>query len=465
MRLLTASLLFLTLSASPLFSQNLDQVIQLEMNEEKLPGLAACVVKGGEVVWMRSFGFADVAAGAFVDDSMAFLLASVSKTVTATALLQLHEQGLFGLDEPVNDYLPFVVQNPNHPGIPITFRQLMTHTSSIRDNWTVMDGYYNLNGDPTISLEEVATNYFPTNGSDYYPQNFYNYAPGSDWQYSNIAVALMGYLVQVIADMPFDEYCEQTIFEPICMSNTGWFLADFEPGRVATPHYFSNGQYVGIPQFGFADYPNGLLRASIQDVAQFMLAYLEGGTLGGNEILTAATIDSVFSLQVPSIDPYQGLIWYTDNYGGYELWGHNGGEAGASTDLFLNPGEGWGVAVLANGEGYNGGILDALVDYAVTAVPSGNWMPPCSTVSSTTSARPGPLRFFPNPVQGDLQLDLPAGWQQARLSLVDALGRTVKREELKQATLNLAGLPAGVYYLELEIDGLNYAPARLVKAN
>ena len=113
-----------------------DSLIAQRMSEAHIPGLVAALVDSGRVIWRGSYGLSNVAAHASVTDSTPFQIASVSKTVTATVLMTLHAQGRFRLDDDIDRYLPFRVRNPNHASVPITFRQLLIHRSSIADNMT-----------------------------------------------------------------------------------------------------------------------------------------------------------------------------------------------------------------------------------------------------------------------------------------------------------------------------------------
>ena len=106
------------------------------MKSENIPGAAVAVVRDGSVVWTDAWGFADVAAKKPATADSLFHLASVSKTITATSLVMLQAAGKFKLDDDINAYLPFAVRNPNAPGTPITFAQLLQHRSSIRDDIT-----------------------------------------------------------------------------------------------------------------------------------------------------------------------------------------------------------------------------------------------------------------------------------------------------------------------------------------
>jgi len=121
--------------SQPKSSPYLDNYIQYNMANQYIPGLSACIVKEGQIRWTGTYGMANIEQNIPVDTSTLFMLASVSKTVTVTAFMQLWEEGSFGLDEDINQYLPFEVRHPVDSLAPITFRMLCTHTSSIRDNW------------------------------------------------------------------------------------------------------------------------------------------------------------------------------------------------------------------------------------------------------------------------------------------------------------------------------------------
>ena len=121
------------LAAAP---ENLmDSQIASWMEKQNVPGLAACIVKRDEVVWSSGYGMANLTKLIpFTPDQSLFQIASVTKGITATAIMQLRDKGLLKLDEDVNKFLTFSVRNPKHPAKPITFRHLLTHTASINDS-------------------------------------------------------------------------------------------------------------------------------------------------------------------------------------------------------------------------------------------------------------------------------------------------------------------------------------------
>lgn len=456
--LLTAALFHLALfpcrAQNPNPSAALDNFILSEMNTEHIPGMATLVVKNGEIVWRQAYGMADVPNSVATTDSTAFLLASVSKLFVGTALMQLNEQGLIDLDGSINDHLPFSIHNPNHPTVDITFRMLMTHTSSIKDNGNVMDGYYSV-GDPTISLPDVIERYFSTSGADYSVQgNFHSGAPGTVYDYSNMATALAGYLVEVISGTPFNEFCNANIFNRLCMQNSSWFLADFDTNRVARPHEWISGQYVPYAHYGFADYPDGLLRSTTLDLANFMISYLQNGSFGGQQLLSSTSIGEMLTLQVSSLDDTQGLNWYQelvylDGGGTVTVWGHNGGETGVSTDMYINPSNDIGIVVLSNAEGENLYVVDALYNYALSLQPTGEGNPPCNQVSVNEIATEAPYNLYPNPTTGILYLP---SRESVRSALVlNAQGKLMHRSvNLPTSTIDLSVFSDGLYLIRLE---------------
>jgi CubicO group peptidase (beta-lactamase class C family) len=345
-----------------------DSLILYAMSSYRIPGVAACAVKDGRIIWTGSYGYAIIERDIPVADTTLFMLASISKTFTGAALLQLWEAGLFGLDDDINDYLPFTVFNPNHPDSVITFRSLLTHTSSIKDNWDVMYAVY-VYGDSPIPLGEYVEGYL-TPGGEYYSAtaNFYTWAPEHGWSYCNEAFALVAYLVEIISGIPFDQYCNDSLFTPLGMYETSWFLADLDTNNVAMPYHYSGGTYVPQGYYGYADYPAGQLRTSSIQLARHLLAFLQMGEIDGVRILDSTTVEEMTIIQYPEIYSYQGLVWFHNYTGGRWVWRHGGGDAGVATLASCCFDENSAVVVLTNGESHSatGLITNILFDYAAS---------------------------------------------------------------------------------------------------
>jgi len=331
----------------------LDSYILDIMNSYHIAGCASCLLKDGEVVWKGNFGYANVEENKMVTDSTLFTMASISKTFTATALMQLWENGLFDLDDDIKDYLPpdLQVHNPKYPDDIITFRMLLTHTSSMFDN---RDITYDLlsQGDPQISLDTFLVNYLIPGGNYYSEINFYDERPGSEYHYSNVAFALIGYLVEKISSTPFDQYCKENIFNPLEMYNTAWFLSQLDTNNVAMPCYWDGNFYSQFGHIGYAEYPARLLKTSIRQLANFLSVFINNE----ETILESATIKLILTDQLdsPVIEENgnwyrgQGLCWYEQLISDHWLWGHTGGMRGVCNFMFFSLKENWGILALSN---------------------------------------------------------------------------------------------------------------------
>ncbi len=351
-----------------LTSPYLDSVIMAKMETGHVAGVSACIIKNGLVRWIGNYGFANIELGVPVDTTTLFYMASVSKTVTGTALMQLWEEGMFDLDDDINAYLPFEVHNPNYLTIPITFRMLCTHTSCIKDNEAVNPFYWG--EDSPIPLGQFLYDYLNPAGVNYFPDlNFYNQQPGTAYNYSNVATALAGYLVEVIGDSTFAFQTKERIFNPLQMNESAWFLSEVDTSNLAMPYYWDGSALVPYGFYALSTYPAGALRTSVNQLATFLLSYMKGGTYPGGQILQSSTVDTIMSSQIPLIDPNQGLFWHKSYVGGRGLWGHDGINLGARTSMRFYPEENTGVIVLIN-TAYSdcNQIVDLLFDYASDSI-------------------------------------------------------------------------------------------------
>ncbi len=317
------------------------------MLSSDVPAIGLGVIKAGRVQSVEAFGFADRERQIPATPDTAFLLSSISKVVTGAALMQLWERHLFDLDSPIAPHLDFTVENPFHEE-PITFRQLLTHTSSISDlNYTGFE----VDGDPTLSLRDFLTGYLSPVGRWYAPDKSYlNAAPGERWSYSNVASALAGYLCERLTGASLKLQTADRIFRPLKMNPSAWSVAELGGKTlVATPYVGSSGQLKPRPPLGYPDWPAGLLRSSPTAMAHFLAAHAAGGQLGGTRILGPTTVQAMIDLKpFPRPDgmtQLQGLFWEPLGEG---FVGKRGGDPGSSTLMGFNPATGDGAVVLTN---------------------------------------------------------------------------------------------------------------------
>jgi CubicO group peptidase (beta-lactamase class C family) len=329
----------------------LDSIIKQQMALYHLAGLAACTITDGRISWSGYYGFQNIELRKPVTKQTLFMMASTSKTITAAALMQLYEEGKFKLNDDINKYLPFRVINPVNPSLVITFAQLLRHRSSIRDNVEYLGPFWSVNkGDPVIPLRQFLEDYLSVGGKNYNAtKNFYDEKPDSAYHYSNVGFALIGYLVERIAGMPFDQYCKKNIFIPLQMDNTAWFLRNLDSNQVAMPYRYSYSldQYVKYGFGGYPDYPAGELRTSAEQLANFLIAWTQNGKFNDTQVFKGDGIQ----LLTPDdfrLGFYTWFLFGTDQ--GTILYDHNGNDDGVFTAMLFNPKNKKGAIILINSE-------------------------------------------------------------------------------------------------------------------
>jgi len=337
-----------------------DSFMLAHMMTARTPGLAAAVVRGDQVVLARAWGRADIAANRPATPDTLFMLASISKTVTAVALMQLYEQGRFGLDDPIDTNLGRLVRNPNFPSVPITYRMLLSHTSSIEDGLHYAD-YYVYDMDSPIALDAFVTGYLSPGGAYYDASNWSGTgAPGTSYSYTNAGVALAGDLVERISGLNLQQYCQQHIFTPLGMGESSFFLRDLDRTHIAMPYDTdASGNYTPDGYYAYPDYPDGQLRTSASQLARFLMAFSQYGQLGGAQILQRATVEEMRRQQPSS---QEGLCWEFTTIGGRNLTGHDGADYGVTTSMYFDPVTGAGIVVLTNGAVSSSAEMQALAE-------------------------------------------------------------------------------------------------------
>jgi len=190
---------------------DLQAILDTAVEDNTVPGVSAALVKGDKLLWQGVAGFADLNNKVKFTTEHMLNIASVSKTITATAVMQQIEKGVLNLDQDVNDYLDYSVRNPQYPDVPITVRQLLIHRSSITDG-SAYDNSYAC-GDPAEPLGVWIEQYLKPGGKYYNAEeNFLNWAPGAvdpptpPRTYSNVAYGLLGHLVAVVSGQEFEAY-------------------------------------------------------------------------------------------------------------------------------------------------------------------------------------------------------------------------------------------------------------------
>jgi CubicO group peptidase (beta-lactamase class C family)/monoamine oxidase len=330
------------------------KILTEAMEEQDMPALSVLIFNGEEVLFEETLGYSNLETQTELDSDDLFLIASISKTATATALMTLYDEGELLLSDPINDYLPFEVNHPDYETA-ITIEMLLTHTSGIADGPSMDDQYF-VGQDSTLPLLDFMEEYFNPEGLYYdYWDNFQDFEPGTENEYSNIGSALLAVLVEEVGGQDFNDYSKEKVFGPLGMESTYWMLEEIpRTTQIVTLYPGDAGERAAVEHYTFTDFPNGGLRTTAQDLHKFMLSY-QNATL-----LKESTIIQMFTPQIPNLDHTMGLHWFLMNEA-YGLWGHDGGEEGVSTNMAFNPENGVGVVILSNASDLD---LDEILEQA-----------------------------------------------------------------------------------------------------
>lgn len=326
---------------------NPDEYITQFMKDLDLASVSVALVRDNEIVWKGAFGKANIKQDLNATTKQLNALGSVSKLFTGATLLKLYEEGKLSLDDDVNKYLHFSVRNPKYPNTPITFRMLLTHSSSIGGYQELQDSLYGT-GDPSMSLSDVTTKFFDHNGEFYRPENFLDYKPGSSWKYSNWNFVLIGHIIEKITDKSFTDYCHEVLLKPLEMNTAGWFLREVDVDNIVTLYSKddSGTKIERNPLYGWPGYSDGNLRTNVEEAANFLIMILNKGSFKGKQILKPETIDEMLHQQgvknIPGgfiVD--MGLVWQIagENVIGIPnpIYLHGGEPTGTMINMVFNP--------------------------------------------------------------------------------------------------------------------------------
>lgn len=330
----------------------LDGFMPFALERGNIPGAVVVIVKDGQVLVEKGYGYADVEKKKPVDaEQTLFRPGSVSKLFTWTAVMQLVERGKLDLDADVNTYLDFKIP-PGPAGEPITLRNIMTHTPGFEE---VVKELITENPDRLIPLGEAVKRWTPNR----------IFKAGTMPAYSNYATALAGYIVERVSGQSFDDYLEQNIFQPLGMAHASFR----QPLPKALEAGMSNGYVSGSDKpkgyelISLA--PAGALAATGSDMARFMIAHLQNGAYGDQRILFEETAKQMHGTPLTIIPGLNRMLlgFYESNTNGRRVIAHGGDTQYFHSDLqlYIDDGVGYFISVNSAGkEGASGPLRDAL---------------------------------------------------------------------------------------------------------
>ena len=328
--------------------ERLNQKIESRLNALHVSAASISVFDEGGVIWSNAFGRLSTAGEQNADEDTIFKLASLTKVITGIAVMQLYERGQIDLDRDVSSYLPFSVRHPGYPETPVTMQMLLTHSSGIRDNWTVIEGdltSYDPAAKKIPDLSETCTGYFTTDGEWYDEKlNFTGEGPGGITEYSNMGITLAGLIVEEVSGISFEDYCRLNIFVPAGISG-GWNLLPQQTANMAHPADYN---YDDVAAYTGSAYPAGFYCCSSGDFAALSSIFLNGGLCGGSRLLEKETAELMLRMQSGDFCYIWKPAGFT--YDGEHLIHHTGGMAGTRTGVFLSLENRIGAVILTSGE-------------------------------------------------------------------------------------------------------------------
>ncbi|MCF8008788.1 MAG: beta-lactamase family protein [Halanaerobiales bacterium] len=324
-----------------------DGFIESQMEEYKVPGVTISLVKDGEIIFKKGYGYYDLENNKLVDpENTLFRPGSASKLFIWTAVMQLVEQNKLDLNTDINQYLDFKIPNQvvgiNKDKIkPITVLDLMNHTAGFEDKVVKL---FVLNKNDIKPLDQYLKENIPIR----------IFPVGQEMAYSNYGAALAAYLVQKVSNLNFDQYVKQNIFEPLKMNNSTFRqpIPEEISAESSYGYRYKNGSYIK-DEFEYIQlYPAGSLSSTAQDMAKFMIAHLNNGSYLDQSILNPETIEFMHSQSFNHYNDFAGMAhgFIEMNYQGYRIISHGGDTLLFHTGLYLIPELNTGLFVSYNGK-------------------------------------------------------------------------------------------------------------------
>ncbi|MBQ0025620.1 MAG: beta-lactamase family protein [Bacteroidales bacterium] len=330
-------------------ARRLDKELSSVFNEYRCTGLSVVAVNDGKIVYQKDFGVKDVAAGTPVDGATMYRIASISKSITATAVMQLVDSGLISLDTDASDIAGFPIRNPHWPDNPITIEMLLSHTSSISDEV----GYNSIDFINPAACPDFAS-------------SFTEYQPGTNFNYCDLNFNILATFVEKLSGERFDEYVRWHILEP--MGITGSFCVDsLDRGNLAKIYRYEEGVPVEQPeayasrkdaldnyQFGH-DAPvfsgSAGMKITAADLAVYMMMLMKYGwsDVAGARILSAESAEAIQASHTGEEGYGLGFGRTEPFLSDHPTFGHTGGAYGLRSAMCFDESRKLGVVILCSG--------------------------------------------------------------------------------------------------------------------
>ena len=346
-----------------------EAAIQQIMQENPVMGLSVAVVKNNKLVYAQSFGVKDAETKTPLSNENIFRIASISKSFSATAVMQLVEAKKLTLDQDVSELVGCKVRNPKFPETVITLRLMLSHLSSINDS----QGYFSLD---SINPEKSAN----------WEKCYNNYEPGKGYMYCNLNFNMIGTIIEKISGERFDAYIQNHILKPLQLYG-GYYVDGLDKSKFANIYEYKSeaAKFILSPNAyatkstEIADYkmgystpvfsPTGGMKISAKDLATYMMMHANYGKYNGVRIISKKS-SKLMQTAASGLEPYGFAIETTSTLiEDKKMVGHTGSAYGLFSAMFFNPQEKFGIVVISNGchPGYSNGF-NTVIKKTVTAL-------------------------------------------------------------------------------------------------
>jgi CubicO group peptidase (beta-lactamase class C family) len=327
----------------PTIQRRVDEIL----NRWPAVGLAFGVVRGGSVEFFSAHGLADIDTGTPVTEDTVFRIASITKTFTAIAVMQLVERGLVDLDAPANDYLRAYRLVPRDAGWrPATVRHLLTHTAGI-DEQVPRSAALRRDFGVSVAMGRPV----PTLAEYYRGRLVLGAEPGTRFRYSDHGPATVGQIVEDVSGRTLDDYLREQVFSPLGMTHTDLVRSERVSPGLATGYVLRAGGPRAVPERQVVTAAAGAAYSTPRDMARYLEALLGGGANAQGSVLGPATLATMFQphYQPDPRLPGIGLAFLRTIAGGHLVVEHQGILPGFKSQIFVAPDDGVGVMAFTNG--------------------------------------------------------------------------------------------------------------------
>lgn len=322
--------------------------IKQMMSEGKVPSATIALVSGNRIIWIGSYGHSNLWARTPAVPSTVYLIGSTFKTMSMFALLQQMEQGKFKLDDRVNDHLAEFKIKGEDLSLPVTFRHLLTHTSGLPGDFGRHPVWGSTVPPPLkVYLQGVLRLKNP---------------PMTRVIYSNLAYTLIAYMIEKFSGVPYKEYIQEHIFDPVEMKDTAFIPRPDMEERMAIPYVIDQktSRHKPAVRLKANVWPAGIVYGTITNQANWLIVNLNRGVFKGHRLISEETFQEVMTRQYdqfagPISDGWlnettgYGLTWWITQRKGDTYFAHSGSVSGYTAFLAGNLNKKTGFAILTNG--------------------------------------------------------------------------------------------------------------------